>query len=142
MKSSGNSEPPANRGSSSERIFRRILVIGTIVGVIAIGLLGIYGFLRYFVSDETDGGTVDPGFTEQPITVTPLPVEENQPSTFLPVQTQPTIDLAATATAACASFEAIFPGTPCPATPILDIAGTATAACLQFEEQFPGTPCP
>ncbi len=140
MQTGGNSEPPANRGSSSEQIFRIIFVIGIIVGVIAIGLLGSYGYVTYFVSDETNGGSADPEFTEQPIAVTPSPIEENQPSTSLPVRTQPAIDLAATATAACASFEATFPGTPCP--PGADILGIATAACLQFEEQFPGTPCP
>jgi len=145
VQTSGNSEPPENRGSSSEQIFRIIFVIGTIIGVIAIGLLGIYAYLTYFVTDETNGGSADPEFTEQPITLTsPSLVEPTQPSTPQSAQTQATatIDLAATATAACASFEMIFPGTPCPATPILDVAGTATAACLQFEGQFPGTPCP
>ena len=31
---------------------------------------------------------------------------------------------------------------PCPPTPTLDLRATATAACERFESEFPGTPCP
>ena len=148
MSSDPNYDPESKSRSihPSERLVRRLIVFGMILGVLAIGALGVYAYITYFVTDEPTPGTLGAEvMQEPPITQTTAPsILTTQPSTPQATQNQPTEsatnDLAATATASCAAFEETFPGTPCP--PDLEVAETATAACAQFEEQFPGTPCP
>jgi hypothetical protein len=50
----------------------------------------------------------------------------------------------ATATLApeCPTSEPCPTDVPCPPTPTLDLRATATAACAEFQSQFRGTPCP
>jgi hypothetical protein len=42
----------------------------------------------------------------------------------------------------CPTGEPCPTDVPCPPTPTLDLRATATAACAEFQSQFRGTPCP
>jgi hypothetical protein len=94
-----------------------LLVIGILIGVLAMALVGtgLYG-LGYlsFGSAPTPLPPACPATPDLGVVCSTeglCPTAEPCPPTATP---PPTADLGATATAACATFESVFPGTPCP----------------------------
>lgn len=130
-------------GSRAEASFLRLLAIAVVLGVLLLFALGAYALLRIAVPRGPTLPDAPTVMLETAGPGTPLVSETVAPTeTPSPTLGSPTMDIGATATAACSEFEGQFPGTPCPSMPLIGTGATATAACEQFSSQFPGTPCP
>ncbi len=103
---------------SNDRLFVIVLFIGFLMGI-TVALLAGYllwatgGLSLGNVTCHENGGSCPPAFEIEISTGTPQP--ESAGDTPVPaVVITTTPDLESTATAACATFVAGFPGTPCP----------------------------
>ncbi|NIS81727.1 MAG: hypothetical protein GTO14_16315 [Anaerolineales bacterium] len=121
--STKNTEPSSTPGTTpSNRLFLLTLLIGVLMGMVIMCLVGygLYFFGYVTLVDETTAQPVVQ-VTEVRIPVCPTCVPTPADAKILVVTptTTPTAtpNFAATATAACESFNQQFPGTPCPATP-------------------------
>jgi hypothetical protein len=135
----------------SENLIKVIIAFVIGLGVLGLGAIGMYAYLEYFRGPESTrvpaaGATsidqTNPRATKvesQAISTPSVTLQAMASASHTAIQTQ---DFAATATAGCAAFSDLFPGTPCPEQAIPGIEATATQACEVFLQRFPGTPCP
>jgi hypothetical protein len=103
----------AARSGRAGRDLYAVLAIGILIGVLLMLLLGtgLYGLNYLSIGPTSANGLPDcpatPDFASVCATMGFCPTQAVCPPTA-------TMDVGATATAACATFESAFPGTPCP----------------------------
>lgn len=118
-----NTEPSSKPSPTpSSRLFLLTLLIGILMGMVIMCLVG-YGLYFFGYVTFVDEVTTQPEVRVTEVRIPVCPTCEPTPidAKILVVTPTPgptdTPDFAATATAACASFNQQFPGTPCPGTP-------------------------
>ncbi len=102
---------------SGDRFFILTLIIGILMGMT---ILSLVGYLLWATGNLQFGEVSCPSVEElcpqtfDLPTSTPSPTSTDTATPSPPEIVTATPDLPVTATAACATFEAEFPGTPCP----------------------------
>lgn len=110
---------PVRSAPSKNSLFLLTLLIGVLMGIVIMCMVG-YGLYFFGYITLIDDVSIQP--TVQSTEVTPLVCPTCEPATAESMIIVVTPTLSPTAT--------------------LDFGATATAACATFNQQFPGTPCP
>lgn len=102
------------RGQSTDVLFLFILFIGIAIGAVIMSMVG-FGLwaLDYVCIYDVDCPAAQHVKAFTPTPSFDLENLDSPEATGTPLPS-PTLDLGATATAACGNFESQFPGTPCP----------------------------